>query len=84
METQKIVNLLGNADSESWKSATTKWYVINDQNNTDYDEGSEDGATVKFETKAIKSNRCDYSDAYILVTGDITATGGNTNTRVAF
>ena len=81
---QKIVNLLGNADSESSKFATTKWYVINDQNNTDYDEGSEDGATVKFETKVIKSNRCDYSDAYILVTGDITATGGNTNTRVAF
>ena len=84
METQKIVNLLGNADSESSKFATTKWYVINDQNNTDYDEGSEDGAMVKFETKVIKSNRCDYSDAYILVTGDITATGGNTNTRVAF
>ena len=47
---------------------------INDQNNTDYGEGKENGTTVKFETQVIKSNLCDYSDAYILVTGDITAT----------
>ena len=78
------MNLLGNADSESSKFATRKWYAINDQNNTDYGEGSEDGTTVKFETKVIKSNLCDYWDAYILVTGDITATGGDANTRVAF
>ena len=84
METQKIANLLGNADNESLKFATRKWYVINDQNNTDYGEGNEDSTTVKFETKIIKSNLCDYSDAYILVTGNITATGGDANTRVAF
>ena len=29
METQKIANLLGNADNESSKFATRKWYVIN-------------------------------------------------------
>ena len=84
METQKIANLLGDADNESSKFATRKWYVINDQNNTDYGEGNEDSTTVKFKTKFIKSNLCDYSDAYILVTGNITAVGGDTNTRVAF
>ena len=84
METQKIVNLLGDADSESSKFVTRKWYVINDQNNRNYGERNEDCATVKFETKVIQSNLCDYSDANILVTGDITATGGDTNTRVAF
>ena len=31
-----------------------------------------------------KSYLCDYSDAHILVTGNITATGGDANTRVAF
>ena len=31
-----------------------------------------------------KSNFCDYSEAYILVTGDITPTGGDADTRVAF
>ena len=49
---------------------------------TDYGEGNEDSATVKFETKVIKSNLCDYSDAYIPVTGNITATGGDANTRI--
>ena len=39
---------------------------------------------VEFETKVIKSNFCDYSDGYIFVTGDITATGGNANTKAAF
>ena len=81
METQKIANLLGDADNESSKFATRKWFVINDQNNTDYGEGNENGATVKFETQVIKSNTCDYSDAYIHVKGDITVTGGDGNTR---
>ena len=84
METQKIVNLLGDADNESSKFAVRKWYVINDQNNTDYGEGNEDGTTAKLETKVIKSNICDYSDAYILVKGDITATGSDSNTKVTF
>ena len=34
METQKIVNLLGDAGGESSKFSIRKWYVINDQNNT--------------------------------------------------
>ena len=54
METQKIVNLLGDANSESSNFTTRKWYVINDQNNTDFIERNEDNATVKFETKVIK------------------------------
>ena len=83
METQKIADILGNADTESLKSATRKWYVINDQNNTDSGDGDENSTTIKFETKVIKSNLCDYSDAYILVTGDITTAGGDANTKVA-
>ena len=34
MEIQKIVNLLGDADNESSKFTTRKWYVISGQNNT--------------------------------------------------
>ena len=30
METQKIANFLGDADKESSKFATGKWYIIND------------------------------------------------------
>ena len=84
METQKIANLLSNADNESFKYPTRKWYVINDQNNTDYGDGDENVTTIIFETKVIKSSLRDYSDVYILVTVDITATGGDANTKVAF
>ena len=80
METQKIANF----DNEYSKLPTRKWYVINNQNNTDYGEGNEDSTTVKFESKVIKSNLFDYSEAHILVRGNMTATGGDVNTRVAF
>ena len=67
-----------------FKIATRKWYVINDQDNTEYGEGNGNDSSIKFETKVIISSLCDYSDAYILVTANITATGGNGNTKVAF
>ena len=84
MKTQKTVNLLGDANNESSNFARRRWYVISHQNNTEYGEGDENGSSIKFETKVAESNLCDYSDAYILVTGNITATGGNANTKVAF
>ena len=77
---QKITNLLGNADNESLRFVTRKWYVINDQNNTDYGDEDEDGTTIKFETKVIKSNLCDYSDAHIATTDE--ATSKITNTKL--
>ena len=72
MESQKTINLLDSNDNESQKFATKSWYIINDQNtrNNAYGNG-EDGTTIKFETKVIKPNLCDYSDAYILVIGNI-------------
>ena len=72
MESQKIINLLDSNDNESQTFATKRWYIINDQNtgNNAYGNG-EDGTTIKFETKVIKPNLCDYSDAYILVIGNI-------------
>ena len=84
METQKFANFQGDSDNESLKLATRKWYVINDQNNTVYGEGNENGTTVNIKTQVIKSNLCDYSDAYILVIGDITAADSDANTKVAF
>ena len=72
MESQEIINLLNSNDNESQKFATKRWYIINNQNtnNNAYGNG-EDSNTIKFETKVIKPNLCDYSDAYILVTGNI-------------
>ena len=39
--------------------------------------------SIQFETESIKSSLCDCSDAFILVTGDITVTADN-NIDVAF
>ena len=77
METQKIINLLNDSSNEESKFATKKWYVIDSQTTKGkYKQGD----TIKLET--IKSSLCDYSDAFILVTGNITVTGNN-NTDVA-
>ena len=80
METQKIVNLLNGSDNENSKFATKKWYVIDSESKGNYSHEN----PIKFLTSSLESNLCDYSDAYILVTGNITVTGGDENTKVAF
>ena len=80
METQKIVNLLNDTDNENTKFASRKWYVIDSETKGNYSDENE----IKFLTSSLESSLCDYSDAYILVTANIVATGGNSNTKVAF
>ena len=68
------------------KFATRKWYIINDQNNVQYGRGdeNENDSTITFETKVTKPNLCDYSDAYILVIGNIKFAAVAADTNVAF
>ena len=80
METQKILNLLNSSENEFWKFATKKWYVIDSESNGSHSHHD----PIKFLTTSIESSLCDYSDAYILVAGNITVTGGNASTKVAF
>ena len=80
METQKIVNLLNGSDNEYAKFATKKWYVIDSESKGVYSHEN----PIKFLTSSLESSLCDYSDAYVIVTGNITDTGGNANTKVAF
>ena len=67
--------------------ATKKWYVINDENNTNYgankDTGENNPDTIKYDTRVLKPNLCDYAEAYILVDGAIRGTAGDNNTRLA-
>ena len=80
MEIKKIIKLLNDSSNEESKFATKKWYVIDSQTTKGkYKQGD----TIKFETETIKSSLCDYSDAFILVTGNITVAANN-NTDVAF
>ena len=78
METQKIVNLLNSSDNDNPKLATKRWYIIDKETKSDYSQNDE----IKFLTRSIESSLCDYSDAYILVTGNITVTPNNAATQV--
>ena len=80
METQKIVNLLNGSDNENSKFATKKWYVIDSESNGNYSKDEE----IKFLNRSIESSLCDYSDAYILVTGNIATALNNNVIQVAF
>ena len=70
METQKIVNLLNGCDNENSKFAIKKWYVVDSESKGNYSHENR----IKFLTNSLESNLCDYFDAYILVTGNITVT----------
>ena len=87
MENQKIINLLDKIDTDSKHFAIKKWYIINDENNTNYgvnkDTGADNPDTIKYDTRVLKPNLCDYVEAYILVDGTIRGTGANNNTRLA-
>ena len=80
METQKIVNLLNGSDNENSKFATKKWYFFDSESNGNYSPLNR----IKLLTNSLESSLCNYSDAYILVKGNIIVTGGNADTEVAF
>ena len=88
MENQKIINLLDKIYNDSKCFATKKWYIINDENNTNYGVDKNTGAnnpdTIKYDIRVLKPNLCDYAKAYILVDGTISAANAvNNNTRLA-
>ena len=87
MENQKIINLLDKIDTDSKHFATKKWYIINDENNTNHgvnkDTGADNPDTIKYDTRVLKPNLCDYAEAYILIDGTIRAAAANANTRLA-
>ena len=75
MEYQKIMNLLDNAPSQASKCRTKICVKINDDSRGTYNTNSQ----IKFKTLMLRSSLCDYSDAYILVKGRITAVGAGTS-----
>ena len=79
METQKIVNLLNSCENEYSKFATKKWYINDSKSKGKYSRES----PIKFLTNSLESSLCDYSDAYIIVTGNIAVVGANNNAKVA-
>ena len=73
MEYDKINNLLLSEDHESEqlsKFITREYVKVNSLSNT-YNENK----SIRFKTPMLRSNLCDYSDAYILVKDTITVNG---------
>ena len=70
MEYQKIANLLNNPSNQPSKFKRRNWDEINDESKGTYTNND-----IKFKTTMLRSNLCDYADAYILVKGTITITG---------
>ena len=87
MKKQKIINLLDKDDTNSKHFATKKWYIINDENNTNYgvnkDTGADNPDIIKYDTRVLKPNLCDYAEADVLVDGTIRATNAVNATRLA-
>ena len=67
MEHQKILNLLNGVNDS--KFVTRKWNIVNDISNSSYAAANE----ITYNREILKSNLCDYKNAYILVSDDITA-----------
>ena len=68
MKYKKVIDLLQNTSNQPSKSKKNNWVEINDESRGTYDEGQ-----MRFKTSMLRSSLCDYSDAYILVKGTITA-----------
>ena len=80
METQKIINLLNNNENEYSTFATKKWHIIDSESKGNYSHQN----PIGFLTNSLESSVCDYSDAHILVTGNVTVTDSNNTTKLAF
>ena len=86
MEYQKIANLLDSALNQPSKFRRKNWVETNDGSRGTYSLNRQ----INFKTSMLRSRLCDYSDAYILVKGNITVNNttaegvaaNNTNKKV--
>ena len=75
MEFQKIVNFLDTTsdDKDLPRFVTKKWIEVYDQSEKNYNVNKE----IRIKTPMLRSDLCDFSDAYIVVKGDIALKGNN-------
>ena len=75
MEFNKINNLLGPAHDKVPRFITKKWIEVQSQSGNTYNTSK----PIRFKTSMLRSDFCDYSDAYVWVKGTITVTNPNNN-----
>ena len=75
MEFNKINNLLGPEHDKVPRVITKKWIENQSQSGNTYNTSK----PIRFKTSMLRSDLCDYSDAYVWVKGKITVTNPNNN-----
>ena len=72
MEFQKIANFLDTTsdDKDLPRFVSKKWIEVYDQSEGNYNVNKE----IRIKTSMLRSDLCDFSDAYIVVKGNITVT----------
>ena len=72
MKFQKITSFLdiNSNNNDLPKFVTKKWIEVYDQSQGNYDINKE----IRIKTSMLRSDLCDFSDAYIVVKGNITVT----------
>ena len=86
MEYQKIANLLDSASNKPSKFRKRNWIEINNDIRGAYSPNKQ----IRSKRTMLRSSLCDYSDAYILVKGNISlnntaaAAANNTSKKVIF
>ena len=75
MEFQKIVNFINRTsdDKDLPRFVTKKWNEVYDQSGRNYNVNKE----IRIKTSMLRSDLYDYSDAYIVMKGNITLEGDN-------
>ena len=75
MQFQKIVNFLDitSDNKDLTKFVTKKWIEIYDQSEGNYNVNKE----IRIKTSILRSDLCNYSDAYIILKESVTVTSLN-------
>ena len=75
MEYQKITKLLGNIPDKVSRFITKNWIEVHDQSGETYNTNKQ----IRFKTSMLRSDLCDFSDAYIVAKGIVTVSADKRN-----
>ena len=80
MEYQKTTNLLGTTVDDIPRFITKKSVKLLDQLGS-ADDRYKPTKQLRFKTSVLRSDLCDFCDAYIVVKGEVTVTGVNNDSK---
>ena len=79
MEFQKIANFLDTTSDDKHlpRFVTKKWIEVYDKSGKNYSPNKE----IRIKASMLRSDLCNFSDAYIVVEGDVTLEGDNNSNK---